>query len=116
MESVEERKKAVDSAISAGLEQVRKALMQQNESVRLKKIEGLKAQVQQLQKLQDGMIFVSGMIDKAQDHTPAQQLSTKKVLAERATKLQKSLKDRFCFHLRVQTSPQTSLTMPLSAR
>ena len=91
MESVEERKKAVDSAITVSLEQVREALMQQNESIRLKKIEGLKAQVQQLQKLRDGMFLISGMIDEAQDHTPAQQLSTKKVLAERATKLQKEL-------------------------
>ena len=89
MESVEERKKTVDSAITVSLEQVCKALMQQNESIRLKKIEGLKTQVQQLQKLRDGMFAVSGMIDKAQEHTPAQQLSTKKVLAERATELQK---------------------------
>ena len=89
MEKVEERKKAVDSAITVSLEQVHKALMQQNESVRLEKIQGLEAQVQQLQKLRDGMFLTSGMIDKAQDHTPAQQLSTKKVLAERATKLKK---------------------------
>ena len=89
MEQVEKRKKAVDSEIENSLKQVRTALLTQSEKIRLKKIRGLQVQVQGLQKVCDGIYVASAMIDDAQSHSPAQQLSTKKVLAERATKFQK---------------------------
>ena len=92
MEQVEKRKKAVDSEIENSLKQVRTALLTQSENIRLKKIRGLQVQVQELQKVRDGIYLASRMIDDAQSHSPAQQLSTKKVLAERATKLQKEFK------------------------
>ena len=89
MEQVEKRKKAVDSEIDNSLKQVRMALLTQSENIRLKKIRGLQVQVQGLQKVRDGIYLASAMIDDAQSHSPAQQLSTKKVLAQRATKFQK---------------------------
>ena len=93
MEKVEARKKAVDTAITNSLEQVRKALLTQNEKIRLGKVAGLEAQVYQLQRVRDGLSLASTMIAEAQSHSPAQLLSTKKVLAERATTLQKEFKD-----------------------
>ena len=93
MEKVEARKKEVDTAITNSLEQVRKALLTQNEKIRSGKIAGLEAQVGQLQRVRDGLSLASTMIAEAQSHSPAQLLSTKKVLAERATKLQKEFKD-----------------------
>ena len=93
MEKVEARKKAVDTAITNSLEQVRKALLAQNEKIRSGKIAGLEAQVHQLQRVRDGLSLASTMIAEAQSHSPAQLLSTKKVLAERATTLQKEFKD-----------------------
>ena len=93
MEKVEARKKAVDTAITNSLEQVRKALLAQNEKIRSGKIAGLEAQVYQLQRVRDGLSLASTMIAEAQSHSPAQLLSTKKVLAERATTLQKEFKD-----------------------
>ena len=97
MEKVEARKKEVDTAITNSLEQVRKALLTQNEKIRLGKIAGLEAQVRQLQRVRDGLSLASTMIAEAQSHSPAQLLSTKKVLAERATMLQKELKDSNLF-------------------
>ena len=93
MEKVEARKKAVDTAITNSLEQVRKALLAQNEKICSGKIVGLEAQVHQLQRVRDGLSLASTMIAEAQSHSPAQLLSTKKVLAERATMLQKEFKD-----------------------
>ena len=93
MEKVEARKKEVDTAITNSLEQVRKALLTQNEKIRSGKIAGLEAQVYQLQRVRDGLSLASTMIAEAQSHSPAQLLSTKKVLAERATMLQKEFKD-----------------------
>ena len=93
MEKVEARKKEVDTAITNSLEQVFKALLAQNEKIRSGKIAGLEAQVCQLQRVRDGLSFASTMIAEAQSHSPAQLLSTKKVLAERATMLHKELKD-----------------------
>ena len=93
MEKVNVRKKEVDTAITNSLEQVCKALLEQNEKVRLGKIAGLEAQVHQLQRVRDGLSLASTMIAEAQSHSPAQLLSTKKVLAERATMLQKEFKD-----------------------
>ena len=93
MEKVEARKKAVDTAITNSLEQVRKALLTQNEKIRSGKIAGLEAQVCQLQRVRDGLSLASTMIAEAQSHSPAQLLSTKKVLVERAKKLRKEFKD-----------------------
>ena len=89
MKQVEKRKKAADNEIENSLKQVRTALLTQTENIRLRKIRGLKMQVQELQNVRDGIFLASAMIDDAQSHSPAQQLSTKKVMAERATKLQK---------------------------
>ena len=93
MEKVEARKKEVDTAITNSLEQVFKALLAQNEKIRSGKIAGLEAQVCQLQRVRDGLSLASTVIAEAQSHSPAQLLSTKKVLAERATTLQKEFKD-----------------------
>ena len=92
IEKVEARKKAVDSAITNSLEQVRKALLEQNEKIRLSRVAGLETQVHQLQRVCDGLSLASTAIDKAQTHSPAQLLATKKVVAERAKKLQMEFK------------------------
>ena len=93
MQQIETRKKEVDGKINDSLEQVRTALLAQNEEIQTKKTKNLKAQVQRLQWLRDGLSHAAGMITDTQSHSPAQQLSTKKTLAERATKLQKTFKE-----------------------
>ena len=97
IEKVEARKKAVDSAVTNSLEQVRKALLEQNEKIRLSKVAGLETQVHQLQRVCDGLSLASSAIDKAQTHSPAQLLATKKVVAERAKELQMEFKDSNLF-------------------
>ena len=92
MEKVEARKKEVDTAITNSLEQVRKALLAQNEKIRLRKISGLETQVCQLQRLRDGLSLASRAIDKVESHSAVQLLSIKKTLKERATKLQMKYK------------------------
>ena len=87
MQKVETRKTAVDTAINTSLERVRTALLAQNEAIRLRKITGLEAQVQEFQRIRDGLSHASSMITAAQSHDPAQQLSTKKALSERAAEL-----------------------------
>ena len=89
MQKVETRKMAVDTAINTSLEKVRTALLAQNEAIRLRKITGLEAQVQEFQRIRDGLSHASSMITAAQSHSPAQQLSTKKALSERAAELNK---------------------------
>ena len=89
MEKVEARKKEVDTAITNSLEQVHKALLTQNENIRLRKISGLEAQICQLQRLRDGLSLASRAIDKVESHSAVQLLSIKKTLKERATRLQK---------------------------
>lgn len=93
MKQVELRKKEVDTAITRSLDQVRKALLAQNEEIRLKKITSLETQSSQLLRVRDGLSHASNVITAAQSHSPAQQLSTKKVLAERARELQKEFRD-----------------------
>ena len=93
MQQIETKKKEVDGKINDSLEQVRTALLAQNEEIQTKKTKSLKAQVQRLQWLRDGLSHAAGMITDAQSHSPAQQLSTKKTLAERATKLQTTFKE-----------------------
>ena len=93
MQQIERRKKEVDGKINDSLEQVRTALLVQNEEIRIKKTKSLKAQVHCLQSLRNGLSRAASMITDAQSHSPAQQLSTKKTLAERATKLQTTLKE-----------------------
>ena len=92
MQQVESRKKEVDNAITRSLEQVREALLAQNEEMRLKKITSLEGQVSKLTRIRKGLSHASDMISAAESHTPAQQLSTKKALAERATQLQQEFK------------------------
>ena len=89
MQKVETRKTEVDTAINNSLEQVRKALLAQNEEIRLRKIMGLKAQVNEIQRIRDGLSHAFTVINAAKDHSPVQQLSTKKALAERAAELKK---------------------------
>ena len=87
MQQVELRKKEVDNAITRSLEQVREALLAQNEEIRLGKITSLEMQVSEMKRVREGLSHASDMIFEAQSHTATQQLSTKKTLAERATHL-----------------------------
>ena len=87
MQQVELRKKEVDNAITRSLEQVREALLAQNEEVRLGKITSLEMQVSEMKRVREGLSHALDMILEAQSHTATQQLSTKKTLAERATQL-----------------------------
>ena len=93
MQQVESRKKEVDNAITRSLEQVREALLAQNEEIRLGKITSLEMQVSEMKRVREGLSHASDMISAAQSHTPVQQLSTKKALAERATQLLEKFKD-----------------------
>ena len=93
VEKVKTRKNEVNVAISNSLEQVRKALLAQSEEICSSKIAGLKVQVCQLQRVRDGLSLASSAIEKAQSHSPAQLLSIKKVLAERATVLHEEFKE-----------------------
>ena len=93
MQQVESRKKEVDNAITRSLEQVREALLAQNEEIRLGKITSLEMQVSEMKRVREGLSHASDMILAAQSHTPVQQLSTKKALAERATQLLEQFKD-----------------------
>jgi len=87
VEQVESRKKEIDNTITSSLNQVREALLAKNEEIRLRKITGLEMQMNELKRVRDGLSLASDMITAAQSHTPAQQLSTKKVMAERAALL-----------------------------
>ena len=87
MQQVELRKKEVDNAITRSLEQVREALLAQNEEIRLGKITSLEMQINEMKRVREGLSHASDMILEAQSHTATQQLSTKKTLAERATHL-----------------------------
>ena len=89
MQKVETRKTEVDTAINNSLDQVRKALLAQNEGILSRKMMGLKAQVNELQRIRDGLSHAFTMITAAKDHSPVQQLSTKKALAERTAELKK---------------------------
>ena len=93
VEKVKVRRNEVDVAINNSLEQVRKALLAQSEEICSSKLAGLKAQVRQLQRVRDGLSLASSAIEKAQSHSPAQLLSIKKVLAERATVLHEEFKE-----------------------
>ena len=89
IEKVEARKREVDSAITNSLEQARKALLTQTEAIRFSKRAGLEAQVDQLQRVRDGLSFAFKMIADTQSHSPAHLLSTKSVLAERTENMQR---------------------------
>ena len=84
IQTIESRKKEVDSAITHSVNQVREALLAMNEEVRLGKITCLEMQVSELKRVKDGLSHASSIIAATQSYTPAQQLSTKKVIAERA--------------------------------
>ena len=87
MQQVESRKKEVDNTITRSLNQVREALLTKNEEIRLGKITSLKIQVEELEKVRDDLSYASDMITTSKSHTPAQQLATKKVIADRAAQL-----------------------------
>ena len=93
VQQVESRKKEVDNAFTRSLEQVREVLLAQNEEIRLGKITSLEIQVSEMKRVREGLSHVSDMILEAQSHTPVQQLSTKKALADRVTQLLKQLED-----------------------
>ena len=93
MQQIETRKEEIDGKIKDSLEQVRTALLEQNEEIFSKKTSSPKTHVQRLQWLQEGLSHAASMITDAKSHSPAQQLSTKKTLAERATKLQEEFED-----------------------
>ena len=93
IEKVKARRKEVDAAIVSSLEQVCKALLAQSEKICLSKTADLEAQVHHLQRVRDGLSLASNAIDKAKSHSPTQLLATKKVLADRATVLQREFKD-----------------------
>ena len=84
---VEQRKKEVQKKISDSLTKVRNALLAKNEEICLQKITGLKMQENELQRLRDGLKLASEMITATQSHTASQQLSTKKLLSDRAALL-----------------------------
>ena len=84
---VEQRKKEVQKKITDSLTKVRNALLAKNEEICLQKITGLKMQENELQRLRDGLKLASEMITAAQSHTASQQLSTKKLLSNRAALL-----------------------------
>ena len=87
MEQVESRKREIDDIIYRSLNQVREALLAKNEETRLGKITSLTMQICQLEKMRDDLLGVSDMIKASESHTPSQQLSTKKTIYERLTKL-----------------------------
>ena len=86
-QQVQQKKKEVDKKITKSLARVRDTLLAKNEEICLQKVTSLEMQVSELQKLQDGLNHASGMIATAQSHTAAQQLSTKKLLSNRAALL-----------------------------
>ena len=87
IQEVESKKKEIDNAITRSLNEVREALLAQNEEIRLSKITSLEIQVNELKKAKEELSDTCDVISAAQSHTPAQLLSTKAVMVERATKL-----------------------------
>ena len=85
MQQIETKKKEVDTAINQSLDQIREKLLAQNKEIQLYKVTSLEAQMHELQRLRDCLSHANGMIkDSVKSHTPLQQLSTKKILVERA--------------------------------
>ena len=89
IQQVEARKKEIDDTIARSLNQVREALLTRNEEIYLEKTTSLGMQVEKLKKVSDDLTYTLNMIAKAESHTPAQQLSTKKVITERVEELMK---------------------------
>ena len=88
---VQQKKKEVDDKITKSLAQVRDTLLVKNEEICLQKVTNLEMQVSELKKLRDGLNHASGMSTAAQSHTVSQQLSTKKLLSDRAALLLKKV-------------------------
>ena len=85
VQQIETKKKEVDTAINQSLDQIREKLLAQNKEIQLYKVTSLEAQMHELQRLRDCLSHANGMIkDSVKSHTPLQQLSTKKILVERA--------------------------------
>ena len=86
---IESRKNEVDGIISTSLNEVREALLASNEEIRMGKTTSLKTQIERLKKVGDDLTHALTMIAQAEVHTPAQQLATKRVIAERVEELMK---------------------------
>ena len=93
IKKVNERKREVDAAINDSLEQVHKTLLAQNKEIRTHKVKCLEKQTCDLQRVHDSLHHLSCMIKDAESHSPVQQLSSKKTLADRAVVLQKKFED-----------------------
>ena len=93
MKQVNVRKREVDAAINDSLEQVRKTLLAQNKEIQTHKVKHLEKQTRDLQRVHDSLHHLSCMIKDAESHSPIQQLSSKKTLADRAVVLQKKFED-----------------------
>ena len=90
VQQIETKKKEVDTAINQNLDQIREKLLTQNREIQLYKVTCVEAQMHELQRLRDCLSHANGMIkDSVKSHTPLQQLSTKKILMERAMLLHK---------------------------
>lgn len=85
--TVRKNEKKVKTCIDNTLKQVKEHLLAQIEAICSGKVKGLQKQVVELQRVRDGLSLASKMITEAQSQTPAQQLSTKKGIAVRITKL-----------------------------
>ena len=89
MARIDSRKNEVDEMIQKSLNNVREALLTQNEEMWMGKTAKLKMQVEALKKVGDDLTYALSLIESAKSYTPAQQLSTKRVLAERVEELMK---------------------------
>ena len=90
VQQIETKKKEVDTAINQSLDQIREKLLAQNKEIQLYKVTCVEVQMHEMQRLRDCLSHASGMIkDSVKSHTPLQQLSTKKILVERAVMLHK---------------------------
>ena len=86
---VESRKNEVDDAICKSLNSVREVLLARNEEIRMGKTKALQIQIHGLTKLGNDFTHALGLIANAESYTPAQQLATKRAIAERMEELMK---------------------------
>ena len=96
IQRINSRKKKVDNTIGASLNQVREALLARNEEIRMKKTTRLQMQIERIKKVSDDLEYALNMITQAESHTPAQQLATKKVIAERVEELMRRYHNSQC--------------------
>ena len=96
---VESQKNEVDDMICKSLNEVREALLTRNEELQKKKTTSLQLQIEALKKVGDDLEYAQKLIDSATSYTPAQQLATKRVIAERVEELMKRYHDSNCIPL-----------------